>query len=259
HVAPAAQPALGGHPGPAAGRGHGQPDRPAAALTGPVPRRCRGLDPAAALAGLQRGRLGDRLRRGARRAPRGPGYPARRGPGRERRERRDRRPPGQAGGRGPGPRTGGHPGGAGPGAGERGRGQQGVTAGDQRRVAVPEGLDGERLDAALARMFGLSRAAAADLISGGQVLVAGRPAVKSDRVPAGEWLDVTLPAPPAPAPVPQAVPGLAGVYEDADIVVVDKPAGVAAHPTPGWSGPTRLGRPLPPRPTLAPRRAPPPA
>ena len=115
-----------------------------------------------------------------------------------------------------------------------------MTAGDQRRVAVPEGLDGERLDAALARMFGLSRAVAADLIAGGQVLVAGRPAVKSDRVPAGEWLDVTLPAPPAPAPVPQAVPGLAIVYEDADIVVVDKPAGVAAHPTPGWSGPTVL-------------------
>ena len=115
-----------------------------------------------------------------------------------------------------------------------------MTAGDQRRVAVPEGLDGERLDAALARMFGLSRAAAADLISGGQVLVAGRPAVKSDRVPAGEWLDVTLPAPPVPTPAPQAVPGLAVVYEDADIVVVDKPAGVAAHPTPGWSGPTVL-------------------
>jgi 23S rRNA pseudouridine1911/1915/1917 synthase len=115
-----------------------------------------------------------------------------------------------------------------------------VTARDQRRVAVPEGLDGERLDAALARMFGLSRTAAADLISGGQVLVAGRPAAKSDRVPAGEWLDVTLPAPPAPVPAQQAVPGLAVVYEDADIVVVDKPAGVAAHPTPGWSGPTVL-------------------
>jgi 23S rRNA pseudouridine1911/1915/1917 synthase len=60
-------------------------------------------------------------------------------------------------------------------------------------------------------------------------------------VPAGEWLDVTLPAPPAALmPVPQAVPGLAVVYEDADIIVVDKPAGVAAHPTPGWSGPTVL-------------------
>jgi 23S rRNA pseudouridine1911/1915/1917 synthase len=114
-----------------------------------------------------------------------------------------------------------------------------VTTGEQRRLTVPEGLAGERLDAALARMFGLSRAAAADLIAGGQVLVAGRPASKSDRLPAGEWLDVTLPPPPA-APVPAPVPGLAVVHEDADIVVMDKPAGVAAHPTPGWTGPTVL-------------------
>jgi 23S rRNA pseudouridine1911/1915/1917 synthase len=116
-----------------------------------------------------------------------------------------------------------------------------VTQGTQRRIAVPDGLDGERLDTALARLFGLSRAAAADLIAGGQVLLAGRAAGKSDRVPAGEWLDVTLPPPPGPAvPQPRPVPGLAVVYEDADIVVVDKPAGVAAHPTPGWTGPTVL-------------------
>ena len=112
----------------------------------------------------------------------------------------------------------------------------------QRRVPVPEGLDGERLDAAIARMFGLSRTRAAELISEGGVLVGGRPAAKSDRVPAGEWLDVTLPplqtAPPAPRP--ETVPGLRVAYEDADILVVDKPAGVAAHPTPGWTGPTVL-------------------
>jgi 23S rRNA pseudouridine1911/1915/1917 synthase len=117
-----------------------------------------------------------------------------------------------------------------------------VTAGGPRRVAVPEGLDGERLDAALARMFGLSRATAADLVTSGNVLVAGRPAAKSQRVPAGEWLEVTLPPPPLPPPTraPEPVPGLAIVAEDEDIVVVDKPAGVAAHPTPGWSGPTVL-------------------
>jgi 23S rRNA pseudouridine1911/1915/1917 synthase len=106
-------------------------------------------------------------------------------------------------------------------------------------VPVPEGLDGERLDAALARMFGLSRTLAAELIGEGLVLVGGRPAAKSDRVPAGEWLEVTLPAPVAAAP-PQVVPGLAVVYEDSDVVVVDKPPGVAAHPTPGWTGPTVL-------------------
>ena len=110
---------------------------------------------------------------------------------------------------------------------------------DQRRVPVPEGLDGERLDAALARMFGLSRARAAELIGDGSVLVGGRTAAKSDRVPAGEWLDVTLP-PPVPPPRPEPVPGLVVVYEDADVVVVDKPPGVAAHPTPGWTGPTVL-------------------
>jgi 23S rRNA pseudouridine1911/1915/1917 synthase len=115
-----------------------------------------------------------------------------------------------------------------------------VTQSSQRRVPVPEGLDGERLDAALARMFGLSRASAAELISSGQVLLGGRTAAKSERVPAGEWLDVTLPAAAPAAPVPRAVPGLAVVYEDDDIVVVDKPRGVAAHPTPGWTGPTVL-------------------
>ncbi|HEY1639085.1 MAG TPA: RluA family pseudouridine synthase [Streptosporangiaceae bacterium] len=116
-----------------------------------------------------------------------------------------------------------------------------MNAGAPRRVPVPDGLDGERLDAALARMFGLSRARAAELIGAGDVLVGGRPAAKSDRVPAGEWLEVTLPPPPAPpAARPEPVPGMAIVYEDADIVVVDKPVGVAAHPTPGWTGPTVL-------------------
>ena len=122
-----------------------------------------------------------------------------------------------------------------------------MTAGGPRRVTVPEGLDGERLDAALARMFGLSRATAADLVTSGNVLVGGSPAAKSQRVPAGEWLEVNLPPPPtSPSPLsgavhpPGLVPGLAVVAEDEDIVVVDKPAGVAAHPTPGWSGPTVL-------------------
>src|SRR6201997_1028299 len=88
-------------------------------------------------------------------------------------------------------------------------------------------------------MFGLSRARAAELIGAGQVLVDGQPAAKSDRVLAGAPLSVTLP-PPREAPKPEPVSGLTVLYEDDDIVVVDKPRGVAAHPTPGWTGPTVL-------------------
>jgi 23S rRNA pseudouridine1911/1915/1917 synthase len=116
------------------------------------------------------------------------------------------------------------------------------VSGDERLVYVPEGLDGERLDVALARMFGFSRAGAAELIAAGDVLVDGKPPMKSDRVMAGTELSVTVPPPPgAPAIDALPVPGMDIVYEDDDIVVVDKPRGVAAHPTPGWTGPTVTG------------------
>ncbi|MGH3152886.1 MAG: RluA family pseudouridine synthase [Streptosporangiaceae bacterium] len=114
----------------------------------------------------------------------------------------------------------------------------------ERLVHVPEGLDGERLDAAIARMFGVSRTGAAELIGDGKVLIDGKPTMKSDRVAAGAELSVTLPPPPGAATLEvraEPVPGLAIVYEDDDIIVVDKPRGVAAHPTPGWTGPTVIG------------------
>lgn len=115
-------------------------------------------------------------------------------------------------------------------------------SGGERLVHVPEGLDGERLDAALARMFGFSRSGAADLIAAGDVLLDGRAAAKSDRVTAGTELSVTLPPPPGAGPVAAGpVPGMGILYEDDDIVVIDKPRGVAAHPSPGWTGPTVTG------------------
>jgi len=113
---------------------------------------------------------------------------------------------------------------------------------EHRSVPVPDGLDGLRLDQVLARMFGLSRSAAAEVVDAGDASVDGRPAGRSDRVTGGAWLEVTLPPPPAPLRA-EAVPveGLTLVYADDDLVVVDKPVGVAAHPSPGWDGPTVVG------------------
>ncbi|GAA0566919.1 RluA family pseudouridine synthase [Paractinoplanes ferrugineus] len=112
----------------------------------------------------------------------------------------------------------------------------------QRSLPVPDGLDGMRLDQAVSRLFGLSRTAAATLVEAGDALVDGFPRPKSDKVSAGSWLEVTLPAPVAPpSVVAEPVTGLAIVYSDDDIVVVDKPVGVAAHPSPGWTGPTVVG------------------
>ncbi|MEU7902410.1 RluA family pseudouridine synthase [Actinoplanes sp. NPDC049118] len=111
-----------------------------------------------------------------------------------------------------------------------------------RSLPVPDGLDGMRLDQAVSRLFGLSRTAAATLVEAGDALVDGIPRPKSDKVSAGAWLEVTLPAPvTAPTLVAAPVHGMKIIYSDDDIVVVDKPVGVAAHPSPGWSGPTVIG------------------
>jgi 23S rRNA pseudouridine1911/1915/1917 synthase len=113
---------------------------------------------------------------------------------------------------------------------------------DRRTLPVPEGLEGERVDAALARLFGFSRTKAAELAATGGVVLDGAPVGKSDRVHAGAWLEVELPEPAAPPPVAaEPVPGLRVLYDDADVVVVDKPVGVAAHASPGWTGPTVVG------------------
>jgi 23S rRNA pseudouridine1911/1915/1917 synthase len=117
------------------------------------------------------------------------------------------------------------------------------TASDLRSLPVPEGLDGERLDAALARLFGFSRTRAVELIGQGRVQVDGASPMKSDRVTAGAWLEIAMPSavPSGPMLVPTPVAGLLVVHDDADIVVVDKPVGVAAHPSVGWDGPTVVG------------------
>ena len=113
---------------------------------------------------------------------------------------------------------------------------------DVKALPVPDGLAGERLDAGLSRLFGLSRSAIAELAEDGGVLIDGAPAGKSVRLKAGAWLEVTLPGPDQPLElVAEPVPGMKIVFDDDDLVVIDKPVGVAAHPSPGWTGLTVNG------------------
>jgi 23S rRNA pseudouridine1911/1915/1917 synthase len=106
-------------------------------------------------------------------------------------------------------------------------------------MPVPDGLEGLRLDVAISRLFGLSRSAVATLIDDGAVTLDGGIPARSERVHGGSWLEITIPelVDLAKAP-PMVVNGLKILYQDDDIVVVDKPVGVAAHPSIGWEGPT---------------------
>ena len=120
-----------------------------------------------------------------------------------------------------------------------------------RNLPVPEGLAGERADVGLMRMLGLSRLAAADFIEAGGLEVEGRPLAKGARLIAGTVLTVNddlLSGGTRRSGTPgqesdesaNASPGppVRVLYSDADLVVIDKPAGMAAHASPGWTGPT---------------------
>ena len=117
-----------------------------------------------------------------------------------------------------------------------------MTQVDHRALAVPEGLDGERVDAAIARLFGVSRTRAAELIATGHVQLDGSAVPKSHRVEPGSLLEVSIPVEADPLEVvPEIVEGIKIIHDDPSIVVIDKPVGVAVHPSPGWSGPTVVG------------------
>ncbi|MBX3195939.1 MAG: RluA family pseudouridine synthase [Microbacteriaceae bacterium] len=112
---------------------------------------------------------------------------------------------------------------------------------ERRSLPVPDGLAGERADAGLARLLGFSRTFAAEIIESGGATQDGRALAKSDRLAAGSWLEVEWSPREGPVIVPEPVPGMRIVHDDDDIVVIDKPVGVAAHPATGWDGPTVLG------------------
>ncbi|TFD47660.1 RluA family pseudouridine synthase [Cryobacterium sp. Sr8] len=112
---------------------------------------------------------------------------------------------------------------------------------ETRSLPLPDGLDGVRVDAGIARLLGFPRTFAAEVAEGGGVTLDGVTVGKSDRLRAGGWLEVSWQPKEAVRIVPIPVPDLTIVHDDESIVVVNKPVGVAAHPSVGWTGPTVLG------------------
>ena len=101
------------------------------------------------------------------------------------------------------------------------------------RLRASEESKNQRLDAFLASSLdGLTRSQATRLIESGEVAVNGRAVGKSYKLAGGEDIAVTLPEPEPVEAVPQDIP-LDVVYEDADVIVVNKPSGMVVHPAPG--------------------------
>jgi len=112
---------------------------------------------------------------------------------------------------------------------------------ESRSLPVPDGLVGSRVDAALAKLLGFSRTFAAEVAEAGGVSVDGVVLGKSDRLPKDAWLEVSWTPRAEPTIVPVVIDDLTIVHDDDEFVVINKPAGVAAHPSVGWNGPTVLG------------------
>jgi len=111
-----------------------------------------------------------------------------------------------------------------------------------RTLSVPEGVAGERIDSALTRVLGLSRTSVVRLLEDGDITTNGEAMMKSARVEAGQIIEVLLPEQINAAPIPLTpLDGLRVVFDDDDHIVIDKPVGCAAHPSPGWTGPTVVG------------------
>lgn len=108
-----------------------------------------------------------------------------------------------------------------------------------RTWPIPDELTGERTDVSLARLTGFSRAVCAKLIDDKLVSVNGKQVQKSTVLNFGDVLEVELPDPDIKDSTPNVE--LPIIYSDDDLVVLNKPAGVAAHPSAGWTGPNVIG------------------
>jgi 23S rRNA pseudouridine1911/1915/1917 synthase len=113
---------------------------------------------------------------------------------------------------------------------------------ESKSVEIPEGLDNERIDSALARILGLSRSVIVKLLDSEEVNLGHKILGKSDKVLSGQIITVLMPEPPSGIAIPPTpLEDLTIVYQDTDLVIVNKPVGCAAHPSPGWTGPTVVG------------------
>lgn len=113
---------------------------------------------------------------------------------------------------------------------------------EKRAIQIDQDQDGQRVDTALAKVLELSRSVVADLLNAGDVLQGKKQLSKSDRVSAGDRLTVLMPAIYDPLELKETpIDTLEIIYDDDDVVVVNKPVGCAAHASPGWMGPTVVG------------------
>ncbi|MEI7561248.1 MAG: RluA family pseudouridine synthase [Actinomycetes bacterium] len=111
-----------------------------------------------------------------------------------------------------------------------------------RSLSIPDGLNGERVDAALSRLLGLSRNVIVGLIDADEVIKDGKPVSKSFKVSTADQIEITMPAAKGEAKLTATpIDGLDVVYDDEYVIVVNKPVGIAAHPSPGWQGATVVG------------------
>jgi 23S rRNA pseudouridine1911/1915/1917 synthase len=109
--------------------------------------------------------------------------------------------------------------------------------GSPGRVQVGQSLDGERIDAAVAVLTGMSRSQATSAIEHGRVSRNGKPVKKSDRVATGDRLVIEQETPSGYDASSDRVT-VPIIFRDDHILVVDKPPHIAVHPAPGWDGPT---------------------
>jgi 23S rRNA pseudouridine1911/1915/1917 synthase len=111
-----------------------------------------------------------------------------------------------------------------------------------QRFEIDSSLAGERADTAISRLLGVSRSSAADICEQGDASVGSKTLNKSDRLSLGDKLSIKPQVEPEPLRVIETpVAELLVVYQDQDLVIVDKPAGVVSHPTVGFQGPTVAG------------------